>query len=111
MVYIVFVNPAMLTEAGIDQGAAFVATCLAAAIGCFIMGFWANYPIALAPGMGLNAFFTYGVVLGMGYSWQSALAAVFFSGIIFLLFLLGLDMQPAKLVNTLRSALLVGIGR
>ncbi|WP_010362627.1 NCS2 family permease [Pseudoalteromonas citrea] len=85
MVYIVFVNPAMLSEAGMDLGAAFVATCIAAAIGCFIMGFWANYPLALAPGMGLNAFFTYGVVLGMGHSWQSALGAVFLSGCIFLL--------------------------
>ncbi|WP_419149642.1 NCS2 family permease [Pseudoalteromonas 'SMAR'] len=85
MVYIVFVNPAMLAEAGMDHGAAFVATCIAAAIGCFIMGFWANYPIALAPGMGLNAFFTYGVVLGMGYTWQSALGAVFMSGCLFLL--------------------------
>lgn len=56
MVYIVFVNPAMLAEAGMDHGAAFVATCIAAAIGCFIMGLWANYPLALAPGMGLNAF-------------------------------------------------------
>ena len=85
MVYIVFVNPAMLSEAGMDLGAAFVATCIAAAIGCFIMGFWANYPLALAPGMGLNAFFTYGVVLGMGHSWQSALGAVFLSGCLFLL--------------------------
>lgn len=85
MVYIVFVNPAMLAEAGIDHGAAFVATCLAAAIGCFIMGLWANYPLALAPGMGLNAFFTYGVVLGMGHTWQSALGAVFLSGCLFLL--------------------------
>ncbi|AOT09084.1 NCS2 family permease [Pseudoalteromonas luteoviolacea] len=85
MVYIVFVNPAMLAEAGIDHGAAFVATCLAAAIGCFIMGFIANYPLALAPGMGLNAFFTYGVVLGMGHSWQTALGAVFLSGCLFLL--------------------------
>ncbi|KZX00131.1 NCS2 family permease [Pseudoalteromonas luteoviolacea] len=85
MVYIVFVNPAMLAQAGIDHGAAFVATCLAAAIGCFIMGFWANYPLALAPGMGLNAFFTYGVVLGMGHSWQTALGAVFLSGCLFLL--------------------------
>jgi len=84
MVYIVFVNPAMLAEAGMDQGAAFVATCIAAAIGCFIMGLWANYPLALAPGMGLNAFFTYGVVLGMGYTWQAALGAVFMSGCIFL---------------------------
>ncbi len=85
MVYIIFVNPPMLAEAGIDLGAAFVATCVAAAIGCFIMGFWANYPLALAPGMGLNAFFTYGVVLGMGHSWQSALGAVFLSGCLFLL--------------------------
>ena len=112
MVYIVFVNPAMLTEAGIDQGAAFVATCLAAAIGCFIMGFWANYPIALAPGMGLNAFFTYGVVLGMGYSWQSALAAVFFSGIIFLL--LSLFKVREWIINAiplvLKRAIATGIG-
>ncbi|CAM4152106.1 NCS2 family permease [Pseudoalteromonas byunsanensis] len=85
MVYIIFVNPPMLAEAGIDLGAAFVATCVAAAIGCFIMGFWANYPLALAPGMGLNAFFTYGVVLGMGHHWQSALGAVFLSGCLFLL--------------------------
>lgn len=84
MVYIVFVNPAMLAEAGMDHGAAFVATCIAAAIGCLIMGLWANYPLALAPGMGLNAFFTYGVVLGMGYTWQSALGAVFMSGCLFL---------------------------
>ncbi|MCO7201792.1 NCS2 family permease [Pseudoalteromonas sp. OANN1] len=84
MVYIVFVNPAMLAEAGMDHGAAFVATCIAAAIGCFIMGLWANYPLALAPGMGLNAFFTYGVVLGMGYTWESALGAVFMSGCLFL---------------------------
>ena len=68
-----------------DHGAVFVATCLAAAIGCFIMGFVANYPIAQAPGMGLNAFFTYAVVLGMGYTWQVALAAVFVSGLLFIL--------------------------
>ena len=85
MVYIVFVNPAMLAEAGMDQGAAFVATCIAAAIGCFIMGLWANYPLALAPGMGLNAFFTYTVVGEMGYSWQIALGAVFLAGIIFVI--------------------------
>ncbi len=112
MVYIVFVNPAMLAEAGIDQGAAFVATCLAAAIGCFIMGFWANYPIALAPGMGLNAFFTYGVVLGMGYSWQSALAAVFFSGVIFLI--LSLFKVREWIINAiplvLKRAIATGIG-
>jgi AGZA family xanthine/uracil permease-like MFS transporter len=85
MVYIVFVNPAMLAEAGMDSGAVFVATCLAAAIGTLIMGLWANYPIALAPGMGLNAYFTYGVVNGMGYTWQVALGAVFLSGCLFVL--------------------------
>ena len=83
MAYIIFVNPTMLASAGMDQGAVFVATCLAATIGCFIMGFWANYPIALAPGMGLNAFFTYTVVLDMGYTWQVALGGVFISGLIF----------------------------
>jgi AGZA family xanthine/uracil permease-like MFS transporter len=112
MVYIVFVNPSMLAEAGIDPGAAFVATCLAAALGCFIMGFWANYPIALAPGMGLNAFFTYGVVLGMGYSWQSALAAVFFSGVLFPL--LSLFKVREWVINAiplvLKRAIATGIG-
>lgn len=83
MAYIIFVNPTMLEAAGMDKGAVFVATCLAAAIGCFIMGFFANYPIALAPGMGLNAFFTYTVVMDMGYSWQVALGGVFISGIVF----------------------------
>lgn len=85
MAYIIFVNPAMLAEAGLDQGAVFVATCLAAAIGSILMGVIANYPIALAPGMGLNAFFTYGVVLGMGHTWQTALGAVFIAGVLFLL--------------------------
>lgn len=84
MAYIIFVNPAILADTGMDRGAVFVATCLAAAIGCFIMGFVANYPIAQAPGMGLNAFFTYAVVLGMGYTWQVALAAVFVSGVLFI---------------------------
>lgn len=85
MAYIIFVNPNILSEAGMDKGAVFVATCLAAAIGCFIMGIYARLPVALAPGMGLNAFFTYGVVLGMGYAWQTALGAVFLSGCIFIL--------------------------
>ncbi len=84
MVYIVVVNPAILAQAGIDQGAAFVATCLAAAIGSALMGLLANLPIALAPGMGLNAYFTFAVVLGMGLSWQVALGAVFLSGLLFL---------------------------
>lgn len=85
MAYIIFVNPSMLEAAGMDNGAVFVATCLAAALGCFIMGFVANYPIALAPGMGLNAFFTYTVVLDLGYSWQVALGGVFISGVLFML--------------------------
>ena len=84
MAYITFVNPAILSDAGMDFGAVFVATCVAAAIGCLIMGLYANYPIALAPGMGLNAYFAYGVVLGLGYSWQVALGAVFLSGILFI---------------------------
>ncbi|MDN3565589.1 NCS2 family permease [Paeniroseomonas aquatica] len=84
MVYIAVVNPAILAQAGIDPGAAFVATCLAAAIGSALMGLLANLPIALAPGMGLNAYFTFAVVLGMGLSWQVALGAVFLSGLLFL---------------------------
>ena len=84
-VYIALVNPLILEAAGMDFGAVFVATCLAAAIGCFMMGFFANYPIALGPGMGLNAFFSFTVVGQMGYSWQVALGAVFFSGICFLI--------------------------
>lgn len=83
MAYIIFVNPSMLQATGMEPGAVFVATCLAAAIGCFVMGFIANYPIALAPGMGLNAFFTYTVVLEMGYTWQVALGGVFISGVVF----------------------------
>ncbi|MCO6415481.1 NCS2 family permease [Siccirubricoccus sp. KC 17139] len=83
MVYIVIVNPGIMAAAGIDQGAAFVATCLAAAIGSALMGLLANLPIALAPGMGLNAYFAFAVVLGMGISWPVALGAVFLSGLIF----------------------------
>ena len=83
MVYIIFVNPQMMAASGMDQGASFVGTCLAAAIACFVMGFYANWPVGMAPGMGLNAFFTYTVVGEMGYSWQIALGAVFLAGIIF----------------------------
>ncbi|GAA3722668.1 NCS2 family permease [Oceanisphaera sediminis] len=107
MAYIIFVNPAILSEAGMDYGAVFVATCLAAAIGCFIMGLLANYPIALAPGMGLNAFFTYTVVLTEGYSWQSALGAVFFSGCIFVL--LSLFKVRAWIINSIPGPLKIGI--
>ena len=85
MVYIVFVNPAILGKAGMDQGAVFVATCIAAAVSTFVMALYANYPIALAPGMGINAFFAFTVVLTYKYSWQQALAAVFCSGVLFFL--------------------------
>jgi len=90
-----------------DHGAVFVATCLAAAIGCFIMGFVANYPIAQAPGMGLNAFFTYAVVMGMGYTWQVALAAVFVSGVIFIF--LSIFKIREWIINSIPMSLRVGI--
>ena len=112
MAYIAFVNPQILSEAGMDRGAVFVATCLAAAIGSAIMGLYANYPIAQAPGMGLNAFFTYGVVLGLGYPWQTALGAVFISGICFM----ALSVLPIRewVVNafprSLKLATSAGIG-
>lgn len=85
MVYIVFVNPDILANAGMDRGAVFVATCLAAAISTLIMALYANYPIALAPGMGLNAFFAFTLVLGYKYTWQQALAFVFISGVLALI--------------------------
>ena len=85
MAYIAFVNPQMMASAGMDQGASFVATCLAAALACFLMGFYANWPVGLAPGMGLNAFFTYTIVGDMGYPWQTALGAVFIAGILFVI--------------------------
>ena len=83
MVYIVFVNPQILGNTGMDKGAVFVATCIAAVVSTLVMALYANYPIALAPGMGLNAFFAFTVVLTMKYTWQQALAAVFCSGVIF----------------------------
>jgi len=86
MAYILFINPVILSQAGMDKGAVFMATCLAAAFGCFLMGMLTNYPIALAPSMGLNVFFTYSVVIEMGYSWQVALGGVFISGVLFVLF-------------------------
>ncbi|SFB78086.1 putative MFS transporter, AGZA family, xanthine/uracil permease [Marinospirillum celere] len=107
MAYIIFVNPTMLAQTGMDQGAVFVATCLAAAIGCLIMGLWANYPIALAPGMGLNAFFTYGVVLGMGYSWEVALGAIFLSGVLFVL--ISIFKIREWVINSIPSSLKLGI--
>jgi AGZA family xanthine/uracil permease-like MFS transporter len=83
MVYILFVNPQILGATGMDKGAVFVATCIASAVSTLVMGLYANYPIALAPGMGLNAFFAFTVVLGYKYTWQQALAGVFMSGALF----------------------------
>lgn len=107
MAYIVAINPGMLSEAGMDFGAVFVATCLAAALGSIVMGLVANYPVALAPGMGQNAFFTYGIVLGLGHTWQTALGAVFLSGLLFLL----LSILPVRewLINAIPKSLKLGI--
>ena len=112
MAYIIFVNPNIMADAGIDHGAAFVATCIAAALGCLLMGLYANWPVGLAPGMGLNAFFTYTVVCTMGYSWQTALGAVFISGVLFMV--LTLSRVREWLLNSipvsLRHAMGAGVG-
>src|SRR6516162_11374116 len=84
MAYIVFVNPSILKDSGMPGPAVFAATCISAALGTLLMGVFARYPIALAPGMGLNAYFTYSVVKGMGVPWETALGAVFLSGVVFL---------------------------
>jgi AGZA family xanthine/uracil permease-like MFS transporter len=112
MAYIIFVNPTILGDAGMPKGAVFVATCLIAALGTLIMGLYANYPIAMAPGMGLNAYFAYVVVLGMGYTWQVALGAVFISGCLFLIVTVtGLrELFIAGIPQSLRTAITVGIG-
>ncbi|MDC0661635.1 NCS2 family permease [Marinobacter sp. SS21] len=107
MAYIIVVNPSMLQGTGMDFGAVFVATCLAAVIGTLIMGLWANYPIALAPGMGLNAFFSFTVVGSMGYSWQVALGAVFLSGLLF--FLLSIFRVREWIINSIPLSLRFGI--
>lgn len=112
MAYIAFVNPQMMADTGMDPGASFVATCLAAAIACFFMGLYANWPIGLAPGMGLNAFFTYTIVGDMGYPWQTALGAVFIAGILFVL-LTVTRLREWMLVSipwNLRIAMGAGIG-
>ena len=112
MAYIAFVNPQMMASAGMDQGASFVATCLAAALACFLMGLYANWPVGLAPGMGLNAFFTYTIVGDMGYPWQTALGAVFIAGILFML-LTVTRLREWMLVSipwNLRIAMGAGIG-
>jgi AGZA family xanthine/uracil permease-like MFS transporter len=112
MVYIIFINPQMMAASGMDQGASFVGTCLAAALACFVMGLYANWPVGMAPGMGLNAFFTYTVVGEMGYSWQIALGAVFLAGIIFVIMsvtrLRGWMLQSISL--NLRISMGAGVG-
>ena len=112
MAYIAFVNPQILSDAGMPFGAVFVATCVAAAFSSLVMGLYANYPIALAPGMGLNAFFAYGVVLGLGYEWEVALGAVFIAGVL----LLALSVLPIRrrvieaVPRALKLAIPAGIG-
>ncbi|MEG2588109.1 MAG: NCS2 family permease, partial [Cetobacterium sp.] len=112
MAYILVVNANILGDAGMDKGAVFVATAIAAFIGSMIMGLLANYPIGLAPGMGLNAFFTYTVVIAMGHTWQFALCAVFIEGLIFIL--LTLTNVREEIINCipplLKHAVTVGIG-
>lgn len=107
MAYITVVNPAILSRTGMDFGAVFVATCLAAAFGSILMGVLGNYPVALAPGMGQNAFFTYSVVITGGYSWQAALGAVFISGIIFII----ISILPLRewAINSIPRSLKMGI--
>lgn len=112
MAYIIIVNPDIMSAAGMDKGALFVATCIAAAIGCLIMGFWANYPIALAPGLGLNAFFAFGVVGGMGVPWQTALGVIFLSGVFFLIITI-LPIRAAiinSIPKSLKMSISAGIG-
>ena len=112
MAYIIFVNPQMMAASGMDLGASFVGTCIAAAIACFAMGFYSNWPVGLAPGMGLNAFFTYTVVGEMGYSWEIALGAVFLAGILFVI----ISVPPLRrwMLNSiplnLRIAMGAGVG-
>ncbi len=112
MAYILAVNPNILSATGMDRGAVFTATALAAFIGTVLMAVFSNYPFALAPGMGLNAFFAYTVVLGMGYSWETALAAVFVEGIIFII-LSVTNVREAifnAIPKSLKAAVSVGIG-
>jgi len=112
MAYIIFVNPLILSDAGMDSGAVITATCLAAFLGTILVGLWANVPFAMAPGMGLNAFFTYTLVMGQGLSWQTALGVVFISGIAFLvLTLLGIREKVVNAIPvSLRLSTAAGIG-
>ncbi len=112
MAYILVVNPSILSSTGMDTGAQLTATCIAAAFGCFFMALFANYPFALAPGMGLNAYFAYTIVLSYGYSWQTALAAVFVEGIIFIL-LTCINVREAifnAIPRNMKKATSVGVG-
>ena len=110
MAYITVVNPAILSTegSGMGFGAVFTATIIAAVIGTLIMGLWANWPVALAPGMGLNAFFTFGVIFGMGYTYQQALAAVFVAGLVFI----ALSVTPARkyIINSIPRSMKLGVG-
>ena len=108
MVYIVAVNPSILATTGMDQGALFTATCLGAGIASIVMGLYANYPLALAPGMGLNAYFAFTVVGGMQVPWQVALGAVFLSGVLFLI--VSLLRLREWLINAIPFSLKLGIG-
>jgi adenine/guanine/hypoxanthine permease len=112
MAYIIFVNPSILGSAGMPKDAVFVATCLVSALGSLVMALYANYPIGMAPGMGLNAYFAFAVVGGMGIAWPAALGAVFVSGCLFVLVtVLGLrGMIVAGIPRSLRTAITVGIG-
>jgi AGZA family xanthine/uracil permease-like MFS transporter len=112
MAYIIFVNPAILGDAGMPKESVFVATCLVAALATLIMGLYANYPIACAPGMGLNAYFAYTVVKGMGFTWQAALGAVFISGCLFLIVTLFRvrEMIVNGIPHSIRAAITGGIG-
>ncbi len=112
MAYIIFVNPDILSSTGMDRNAVFVATCVAAAIGSAVMALWANWPIGMAPGMGLNAFFAFTVVGTLGFTWQQALGAVFISGLVFL-FLSATGIRRwliAGIPTSMRSAIAAGIG-
>jgi AGZA family xanthine/uracil permease-like MFS transporter len=108
MAYIIFVNPQMMAASGMDLGASFVGTCIAAAIACFAMGFYSNWPVGLAPGMGLNAFFTYTVVGEMGYNWEVALGAVFLAGILFVI----ISVTPLRqwMLNSIPMNLRIAMG-
>ena len=108
MAYIIVVNPDILSKGGMDFGAVFVATVVAAAIGTLIMGLWANWPVALAPGMGLNAYFTFSVILGMKQTWEVALGAVFLGGVLVLI--LSLTGLREWIINSIPKSLKLGIG-